>query len=202
MSDSPIGEAEVRQANDDPLLNRMEARLRSLEQIQGLQERLITLEQTSGVGDSTHTRIALGAGFVTFGATVGLLAGLTQSEIVQPLIAGLIALSGGSLLAFVHKLSPSQQQQSGLMLAALSVGLVLGVLSGIVVREHQLLGTARRGEAVPNQSASADSAAAFGYLRSEQARECNTIDAARTGNSLTAEQAYEAMYSACLRRSR
>lgn len=191
--EKPETEASSEQAG----MARLEARLEALERYETVEERLAELENRTTSSRYNSVTGFLALGFGSFGIAIGLLTGLTQSEIVKPLIVAMFALIGGSLVAFLHKLSNTQQGRAGIALALISIGLAVGVLSGIVVREHRLLGGADQvvGEATKNAG---QGNRAFSYLRSEQTKRCNEIDEERQRNRLNAEEAYEAMYTACL----
>jgi hypothetical protein len=198
MADETIDDTPSDLRSRDTLERSLEARVDALERQIAVDERISALEERIGTEPAVSVNGFLAAGFGTFGFVVGLLTGLTQSEIVQPLIAALFALIGGSLVAFIHKLNSLQQRRAGIALTLVAIGLTVGVLSGIVIREHRLLGGTAVAAQEAGSASSEISGGVFGYLRSEQNRQCNEVDEARSRNMLSTEKAYEAMYSACL----
>lgn len=187
-------QSENRASAERAYVAQLEDRLDALERYETIEKRLAELEGRSTSSSDSAVGTALAFGFGAFGIVVGLLTGLTQSEIVKPLIAALFVLIGGSLAAFLHKLNNLQQRRSGIALALVSIGLIAGVLSGIVVREHRLLG----GGGADATASVGQENSAFGYLRSRQIQRCNEVDEEKQRNGLNVEEAYEAMYETCL----
>lgn len=83
-------------------------------------------------------------GFAALGLLIGNLVGLTSESIVAPLISLLFVFIGGSLFAFLHKLSTADRRLAGASLLALSLACLVGTYAGIYVAEYQVLSPANR----------------------------------------------------------
>jgi predicted PurR-regulated permease PerM len=79
------------------------------------------------------------AAFASIGLLTGLLTGMTSSSVVTAVLGLVFALLGGSIVAFVQKLTVAQQDIAVKCLLFLSLFCTLGVFCGIVITEHQLL---------------------------------------------------------------
>ncbi len=79
------------------------------------------------------------AAFSALGLLTGLLTGMTASSVVIPVLGLIFALLGGSIAAFVQKLTVTQLNLAMKCILFLSLFCMVGVLAGIVITEHQLL---------------------------------------------------------------
>ena len=77
--------------------------------------------------------------FATTGFLVGNLMGMSASSTVPSFLGLLFALLGGSLIAFLHKLTREDRIIAGKLVFALSLTCLLGVYTGLFVNERELL---------------------------------------------------------------
>jgi hypothetical protein len=73
------------------------------------------------------------------GMLIGSLLALSAQSLSKSVIAAMFAFFGGSLLAFLQKLSIIDQIKASGGLGAIALGTIFGVYSGLYVNEHQLL---------------------------------------------------------------
>jgi zinc transporter ZupT len=77
--------------------------------------------------------------FLAMGMLIGTLLAFSAQSLSKSVIAAMFAFFGGSLLAFLQKLSIIDQIKASGGLGAIALGTILGVYSGLYVNEHQLL---------------------------------------------------------------
>ena len=155
--------------------------------------------------------------FSMLGLLIGTLVGLTSESVVQTLLGLLFALMGGSVIAFLSKLSPEDRKTASQAIASLSIGCLIGIYSGIVVTQYRLLSAridsskptvtsgakadvnaAETSKKIDNNNPTVTSRAEISketYIRSAQIDKANAIDIRYHRHLLTQEQAYEEMYS-------
>jgi hypothetical protein len=166
----------------------------------------------------------LALGFGAMGLLVGSLVGLTAEAVVMPLIGLLFAFIGTSILAMLHKLSADDRKAAGMAILALSIFCLVGVYSGILATEHQILTPiSKRGEKAaakespapaseskpPAAKSEADAKSVtevkrspYLYLRSDEVEAANAIDILKSQSKITTEEAYERMYRLALTEAR
>jgi hypothetical protein len=141
--------------------------------------------------------------FSALGLLIGNLVGLSTTPIVASLLGLLFAFAGGSVIAFLHKLTPPDRTAAGQALLALSVGSLIGLYAGIAVSEYRLLSPAHRRVAAPPNAGTGTTRAerapdalfgSSGYVRNEIARKADEIDARYQNGELTAEAAFRELY--------
>jgi hypothetical protein len=137
----------------------------------------------------------LSAGLFALGLLVGTLMAMSEHSLAQGVIAALFALFGGTLIGFLSKLSPADQFKAAAGILAISIGTLIGVYSGIVVNQYEILTPASR-RTVPiatagpsGSTATARAAEPNKYLRAEVLSEVNAIDQQRR-NGMACEEAY------------
>ena len=81
--------------------------------------------------------ICLGMGSI--GLLVGSLVGMSSDHLSRVLLGLLFGLIGGSIAASLRKIPVSDRRLAGAALFALSLGCLIGVYSGILVSQYQLL---------------------------------------------------------------
>ncbi len=178
-------------SKDDPQKNTLddiESTLEKIERSLGLSERIRNIEESlSSIGAEGEAKpsslILLGLAFGAFGLAVGILVGLTETEITKPLIAALFAVFGGSLVAFLHKLTGPQQIKASVALGVMSLTLLVGTLSGIWLRHNRMLSPADTTES---------------YLRNSALEDCNRVDSDYQNGEMELAEAYREMYSVCV----
>lgn len=124
-------------------------------------------------------------GLFLLGLLVGNLVGLTAQSVVSSLLSLLFAFIGGSLIALLGKLSPSERGLAGQCIVALSIGCLIGTYGGIAVSENQLLSL--RGT---HTGASRLTVADRKYLRSEILTPAAAIDLQYRQGLINADEAY------------
>lgn len=139
--------------------------------------------------------------FAALGLLIGNLVGLSDTPVVSPLLGLVFAFAGGSVIAFLHKLTESDRKAASQALLALSVSCLIGVYGGVTVNEYRLLTPEdRRWPAIDTARATRDSASALvrapGYLRSAISRRLDEIDARYQNRELTAVEAYDSLHAA------
>ena len=77
--------------------------------------------------------------FACLGFVIGNLVGLSAESTLSVVLPLLFAFGGGSAVAFLHKLPPSERRLAAAAVVTLSLSCLIGVYTGIVVSEHQLL---------------------------------------------------------------
>jgi hypothetical protein len=119
------------------------------------------------------------AGFAALGFLIGNLLGLSASPVVQSTISLLFALLGGSIVVFLHKLSPADRRVAGQLITSLAMATLVGTFVGIVISERRLLSPTIDTRGVDNK-----------YLRGLQVSEVNAIDLQYDSKAITADEAY------------
>jgi hypothetical protein len=112
---------------------------------------------------------------------------------VQAVVAAVFAFFGGSAVAVLGNKTRAEQQAVALGTLGLSFGAMVGVYSGILVNEHQLLTPSSHRVSKAPAATSAELTPAK-YLRENSLRLAAEIDQKRRTGALTAEQAYDQMY--------
>jgi hypothetical protein len=131
-------------------------------------------------------------GLGLMGLLVGMLAGMSSSIIVQPLIALLFAFVGGSVFAILSKLSGEDRMLAGKMVSALSLCCLIGAISGMVITRHQYLVPADiRADVVKACLGSNPPPACL--LRSSNPGDAAIIDQKKNAGKITADEAYNAL---------
>jgi hypothetical protein len=120
-------------------------------------------------------------GFGALGLLIGNLIGMTSEGVVGQLISLLFVFVGGSVLAFLHRLSPNDRRLAGGALFSLSVACILGLYAGIWVNEHRTLSLA-------GARSTQDK-----YVRGAYVSKATVIDSMKA-NGLPADEAYKQMY--------
>jgi hypothetical protein len=138
--------------------------------------------------------------FLVLGLLVGNLAGLTSASVTLPLVAALFAFGGTSGVAFVEKLQVADRSMAARLILGLSVGCLVGVYTGILVREHRWLSPR-----VDSGTAGAAPAASLtdssgGYLRRQTITEIQAIDQRLQNGLITVQSAYDSLHAVVLRR--
>jgi hypothetical protein len=130
--------------------------------------------------------VALVIGFGSLGLLIGTLLAMSAEPLAHGVIAAMFALFGGSLLSFLKRFESKDQIKTGFGVAAISIGTLIGVYSGLYITEHQLftpqnlrVTSASMKESVPK------------YLRDFQMTRAETIDAQYRNNHITIQQAYD-----------
>lgn len=126
--------------------------------------------------------------FACLGFLIGNLVGLSAESTLSVVLPLLFAFGGGSALAFLHKLQPSDRRLAAAAVAALSLSCLLGTYGGIMVSEYQIL-SPTRGDPV-SSSAVVDRK----YLRTVDISVVQLIDQRYKAAEYTAERAYEEIY--------
>jgi len=87
-----------------------------------------------------YSSLTSGLGFLFLGITTGFIVGISGSSAVEAIVAALFALVGSSSVAFVVKLNPRLRELAGFLILVVSLGVIVGLLTGIYIDRHQLLG--------------------------------------------------------------
>ncbi len=125
--------------------------------------------------------------FLLLGLLIGLLIGMSANGAVAIVIPLLFTFAGGSAIAYFSRQSAEVIRQANRSITALSLGCLVGVFSGIIITENQLL---TFNSAAPRRAAR-ESVEATKYLRAGEIERAKAIDAlVRTGR-LTKEAAYD-----------
>lgn len=131
--------------------------------------------------------------FAMLGLLIGTLVGLTSESVVQTLLGLLFALMGGSVIALLGKLSPEDRKTASQAIASLSIACLIGIYSGIIVNQYRLLSP--RVDSNKPKVPSTVEISKETYIRSATIDKANAIDIRYHKKLITAEQAYEEMYS-------
>lgn len=134
--------------------------------------------------------LVVGLGFM--GMLVGMLAGMSRSVIVQPLIALLFAFVGGSVFAILSKLSAEDRGLAGKMVSSLSACCLIGVISGMTIIRHQYLVPAEIRQDVAKACMSSNPPPEC-MLRSSNPGEAAIIDEKKNAGKMSGDQAYDAL---------
>ena len=126
-------------------------------------------------------------GFGAMGLLLGNLLGMTSEPVVKYVIGILFTFVGGTVFAFLQRLTEKDRAVAGQAVFALSLGCLIGVYSGVWVNQHRSLS--------PTTAAGAQPVATpeF-YLRNANLDQANEIDREKQAGVLNSEQAYEKMY--------
>ena len=134
------------------------------------------------------------AGFVALGFLIGNLVGLSATSAVTALLGLVFAFAGGSILAFLEKFGVEDRRVAAQALFALSIACTVGLYTGIVVSEHQLLSPRRPVIAVADslqRGKARESVADRKYLRSGVLNGVDAIEALHRRGDLSGEAAYK-----------
>jgi hypothetical protein len=83
--------------------------------------------------------LSLLLGFASFGILIGMITGLTSSQIAGAIITALFAFAGGKLLIDFGSKTTSEQIKIGLVLFGFSLFCAGGILLGIYIKVNNLL---------------------------------------------------------------
>ena len=137
--------------------------------------------------------LLFGMAFGCLGLLVGTLLAFSSQSVVQAVVAALFAFFGGSILAVLGNKTRAEQQAVALGTLVLSVGALVGVYSGILVNEHQLLTPANLRVAKATVVGVAASTPKK-YIRAISLQMVTEIDQKLRTGFLTPEQAYDQLY--------
>lgn len=129
--------------------------------------------------------------FLALGLLIGNLVGLSATAVVASLVALLFAFGGGSIIAFLHKLSGADRTAASQAVLAFSLACLVGVYAGLRVSEYRMLSPEGRkpqtsGSPADSVKGGASTAGvtsrdieypSSGYLRSSLATGANEIKA-------------------------
>jgi hypothetical protein len=131
--------------------------------------------------------------FVCLGFLIGNLVGLSAQSTVAIILPLLFAFGGGSAIAFLPKLDAKDREQAAAAVMAMSLSCLVGVYSGILVSEYQILSPKNS----PSRSR-AGSIAEMKYLRGATMDKIVAIDQQFRTHTLTAVQALEQLHELVL----
>lgn len=151
-------------------------------------------------------------GFAFTGFLIGNLMAMSASSTVPSFLGLLFALLGGSLIALLHKLKQEDRTAAGKIVLALSAMCLLGVYTGLVINERELLTPKERrfwpavsksnefnSAAKPETSHSTDCSSiktqASKYLAGAELSKADGVDLKKQRGEITPEQAYAEMYN-------
>ncbi len=126
--------------------------------------------------------------FTSLGYLIGNLVGLTAASVTGTLIGLLFAFSGGSAIAFMHKIDANARIQASKAILALTLACLVGVYTRIYVSDNQLL--TRDAKKVGKRI----SIEANKYNRNKFLSKANAVDQRRANNHLSWKEAYEELY--------
>ncbi len=126
--------------------------------------------------------------FTSLGYLVGNLVGLTAASVTGTLISLLFAFSGGSAIAFMHKIDADARTRANKAILALTLACLVGVYTGIYVSDNQLL-TKDVTKIRERRTIEANK-----YTRNKFLSKANAVDQRRANNHLTWEEAYKELY--------
>jgi hypothetical protein len=129
--------------------------------------------------------------FACLGFLIGNLVGLSSENTVAIIIPLLFTFGGGSAIAFLHKLDVGSRRMAATSVIALSLSCLLGVYSGIIVCEHQLLTPKANRTSILAERPTVDSRKLVKDLNVSAVQAINIKY--RTGD-LSAEDAYNQLY--------
>lgn len=139
--------------------------------------------------------------FATLGLLIGNLVGLTAESIVSSLVALLFVCGGGSAIGFLVGLDADRRKAASVAISSLSLACLVGIYTGILVSEYQLLTPPERraegakfsiGESIPLSATNRTLKNV--YVRAFLTTEANQIDQLKVTGKMSAEEAYEALY--------
>jgi hypothetical protein len=133
------------------------------------------------------------AAFLALGFLVGNLTALSASPIVTALVPAIFAMVGGSILAFLSKLSEVDRPIAARAIMAFSLACLAGTYLGIIVTSHQLLGPSPSPAAASGVKSSEKTAATGPqyYLRQTDTSEIDSIDQRVRAGTLNKQDAYD-----------
>lgn len=82
--------------------------------------------------------------FGGLGTFIGLLVGLSGSTAIEAIVAGLFTIAGATAITYITKFDTKQQKEVGKILSMLIFGALVGLFSGIIIDQHELLGSKTR----------------------------------------------------------
>ena len=114
---------------------------------------------------------------IAIGLGIGWLAGLSMSPVVSGLIASLMALASGVVIALRGVKMPNGKSlvNDARPLALLVVGVALGATGGVAVRAHDLLAPRATSGQAQQQGASQDQPFRHSVLFSVPGKECSEL---------------------------
>jgi hypothetical protein len=131
------------------------------------------------------------AAVVCLGFLIGNLVGLSATSALTIILPLLFALAGGSGIAFLHKLAPSERKLASAAVLGLSLSCLVGLYFGMTVSERQWLSPReRRGSSETKRVSVADRK----YLRTVDFDSVTWIDVHYQDHRLSADQAYQQLY--------
>jgi hypothetical protein len=137
------------------------------------------------------------AAFLALGFLIGNLTALSGSPIVTALVPAIFALAGGSVLAFLSKLSEVDRPIASRAILAFSLACLAGTYLGIIVTSHQLLGQPPSppvsSTITPSQKA--DMTGPKYYLRDTDISDVDSIDQRVRSGTLNKQDAYDRLRS-------
>lgn len=122
------------------------------------------------------------AAFIFLGFLVGQIVGMTSASVTTSIIGLLFTFAGGTAVGMLHKLTPEQRRLAAMAVTLLSIFCTVGIYTGILVKEHDLLSPKRPPAAERPQRSE-------GYLRNEHVTAYRKIDQQYRTGLITAEQA-------------
>ena len=132
----------------------------------------------------------LALGYGALGVLVGVLAGLSSSEIAAPLMAALFTFAGGTA-TFLLKEDRVTRRVLGTILLSFAPLCIAGLLGGIVIKENRLLTNLARAERLASAS---PSGSAKPYLKSIHMKTANAVNTRYRNGEITAAAAYEELW--------
>jgi hypothetical protein len=133
-------------------------------------------------------------GFLALGLLIGNLIGLTAESVVISVLGLLFAFGGGSIIAFIGKLSPEDRQLAGKAILALSFACLVGVYSGIGISEWQILSPPEKAHLNASTALPRASIADKKYLRSALIEPMDAIDTQLTMGDISSDEAYKRLF--------
>jgi hypothetical protein len=131
--------------------------------------------------------LVIGLGLM--GYLVGFLAGMTEEQVVKPVITLLFAFVGGSIFVLLAKLTPPDRTLAGKMLSALSICCVIGMVSGVSINQFRWLSPDRSSAQASYSKKNAP------YLRSAQTDQADVIDQQMRAGVISRDDAYAKLYN-------
>jgi len=119
-------------------------------------------------------------GFGSLGALTGFISGLTSAEVTLPLLGMIFGLAGGSVIAFIQKVSTKDRILAGGMILSFSLMCMPFLVAGIVVKQQRFLVGKGPVEATEQS-----------VLKSGEWTQIEKVDNMLRQGSLTCEEAYD-----------
>lgn len=148
--------------------------------------------------------------FLLLGLLVGNLIGLSAQSIVVPFLGLVFALAGGSLIAFLEKLTGPDRILAANALAAFCAAALVGAYFGIFASEWQLLSPERPHSAKSTPTPTSSPARSLAqtstprpeiadrkYLRRSEVNAIQEIDRQVQANRVSKSDAYEDLFQLC-----